>query len=78
MHLFSSDLHLELVTGGAHHRGVQRLVAVGARNGNEVLDAARHRPPKRMDEPEDGIAGGHVLGDHADRQQIVHLVERNL
>jgi hypothetical protein len=57
VHLFGADLHLELVAALAHHRGVQRLVAVGAGNGDEVLDAPRHRPPQRVDEPEDGVAG---------------------
>ena len=31
-----------------------------------------------MNQPEDGVAGGHVLRNHADRQQIVHLIERHL
>ena len=78
VHLFGADLHFELVAAGAHHRGVQRLIAVGAGNGDEVLDAARHRPPQRVDEPEDRVAGGHVLGDDADGQQIVDLVEGDL
>ncbi len=75
VHLLGADLHLELVAAGAHHRGVQRLVAVGAGNGDEVLDASRHRPPQGVNQPEDGVAGGHVLGDDADGQQIVDLVE---
>ena len=61
VHLFGADLHLELVAARAHHRGVQRLVAIGAGNGDEVLDAARHRPPERVNEPEDGVAGSHIL-----------------
>ncbi len=28
MHLFGADLHLKLVSAGAHDRGVERLVAV--------------------------------------------------
>ncbi len=75
VHLLGADLHLELVAAGAHHRGVQRLVAVGAGHGDEVLDAARHRPPQGVDEAEDGVAGGHILGDDADGQQIIDLVE---
>ncbi len=31
-----------------------------------------------MNEAEDGVAGGHVLGDNADGQQIVDLIEGNL
>ena len=62
---------------GAHHRGVQRLIAVGARHGDEVLDAAGHGTPESMNEPEDGVAGGYVLRDYADGQQIVDLIEGN-
>ena len=57
VHLFGADLHFELVAAFAHHRGVERLVAVGARNGDEVLDAAGHRTPQRMNQPEDRVAG---------------------
>ena len=57
---------------------MQRLIAVGARNGDEVLDAPRHRPPQRVDEPEDRVAGRHVLRDDANGQQIVDLVEGDL
>ena len=78
VHLFGADLHLKLVAAGAHHRGVQRLVSVGARNGDEILDAPRHRTPQRVNQPEDRVARCHVLRDHADRQQVVHLVERDL
>ena len=75
VHLFGADLHLELMAAGAHHRGVEGLVAVGAGHGDEVFDAPRHRPPKGVDEAEDGVAGGYVLGDDADGQQIIDLVE---
>ena len=75
VHLLGADLHLELMAARAHHRGVQRLVAVGAGNGDEVLDAAGHRPPQRVDEAEDRVAGGDILRDHADGEQIVDLVE---
>ena len=78
MHLFGADLHFELMAAGAHHRGVQRLVAVGAGDGDEVLDAARDRTPESVDEAEDGVAGGDVLGDDADGEQIVDLVEGDL
>ena len=61
VHLFGADLHLELMAALAHHRGVQRLIAVGAGHGDEVLDAPRHRPPQRVDQPEDRVARGHIL-----------------
>ena len=78
VHLLGADLHFELMAAVAHHRGVQRLVAVGAGNGDEVLDAAGHRPPQRVDEAEDRVARGHILRDDADGEQIVDLVEGDL
>ena len=75
VHLFGADLHFELMAAFADHRGVQRLVAVGAGDGDEVLDAARHGTPQRVNEAEDGVTGGDVLGDDADGEQIVDLVE---
>ena len=75
VHLFGPDLHLELVTAVAHHRSVQRLVAIGARNRDKVLDAPRHRPPQPVDQPDHGVARPHVLGNHAHGQQVVHLIE---
>ncbi len=76
VHLLGADLHFELMAAFADHRGVQRLVAVGARDGDEVLDAAWDGPPQRVDKAEDGVTGGHVLGNDADGEEIVDLVER--
>ena len=78
VHLFGANLHLELMAAGAHDRGVQRLVAVGAGAGDEVFDATGHRTPEGVNEAEDGVAGGYVLGDDADGEQIVDLVEGDL
>ena len=41
VHVDGADLHLERQAAVAHHRGVQRLVAVGPRHRDEVLDPAR-------------------------------------
>ena len=41
VHLDRADLHLERHAVLADHRGVQRLIAVGPRHRDEVLDAAR-------------------------------------
>ncbi len=78
VHLFGADLHFELMAAVAHHRGVQRLVAVGAGHGDEVLDAPRNGPPQRVNQSEDGVTGGHVLGDDADREKVVDLIESDL
>jgi hypothetical protein len=54
------------------------LIAVGAGDGDEVLDAAGNGTPEGVDEAEDGVTGGHVLRDDADGEQIVDLVEGDL
>ncbi len=56
VHIFRADLHLKGMPGISHHRGVQRLVEVGSRHGDEVLDASRHRTPHAVDGPQSGIA----------------------
>ena len=78
MHLFGADLHFELMAAFANHRGVQGLIAVGAGNCDEVLDAAGHGTPQRVNQTEDRVTRGDVLGDDADGEEIVDLVERNL
>jgi len=66
VHLLGADLDLELVAAGAHHGGVQGLVAVGPGHGDEVLDAPRNRLPLRVNQSENGVAGPNVLGDDPD------------
>ena len=78
MHLFGADLHFELMSAFAHHRGVQRLIAVGAGHGDEVLDAAGHRTPESVNQAEDGVTSAHILGDDANGQQVVDLIEGHL
>ncbi len=56
VHLFGADLDLERKALLADHRGVQRLVDVGPRHGDEVLDAAGHRRPRLVDDAERGVA----------------------
>ncbi len=57
------------------HRGVQRLVEIRPRHGDEVLDAAGHRTPEVVDDAEHGVAVLHRLGDDAHGVQVVHLVD---
>ena len=75
MHLLGANLHLELVAGRAHHRGVQRLVTVGAGHGDKILDAAGHRAPQGVNEAENGVAGSHILCNDANCQQVIDLVK---
>ena len=73
VHLLGADLDLEGLALVADDRGVQRLVAVGARHGDEVLDPSGHRPPEVVDHPERRVAVGHVRHQHAQGHEVVDL-----
>ena len=62
----------------ADDRGVQRLVAVGPRHRDEVLDPPGHRRPRLVDDAERGVAVLDRLGDDAQRHEVVDLVEVDL
>src|SRR5258708_9785763 len=51
VHLFGADLDFKRRSVFRDHRGMQRLVEVGARHGDEILDASRDRPPDVVDDP---------------------------
>ena len=78
MHLLGADLDFKLVAARRDERGVQRLVEVRPRHGDEVLDAPRHGPPLRVQQAEHRVALGDRVADDADSQQIVDLVDGNL
>ena len=78
VHLLGADLHLERLTVRADHGSMQRLVEVGTRNGDEVLDAARDGAPLVVDHAQRGVAVLHRIGDDAQRRQVVDLVEEDL
>ena len=77
VHLLGANLHLEGLTVRPDHRSVQGLVHIGPGNGDEILDAARDRSPGIVDDSQGGIAVFHLVGDDADRQQVIHLIEGN-
>ena len=56
IHFLGANLHFERKPVLADHRRVQRLIAVGPRHRDEVLDAAGHRRPRLMDDAERGVA----------------------
>ena len=60
------------------HRGMQRLVEVRPGDGDEVLDAARDGVPLVVDDAERRVAVLHRIGDDAQRQQVVDLVQADL
>ena len=75
VHLPGADLHLEGMALVADHRGVERLVAVGPRHGDEVLDAAGHRAPEVVEHAEGGVAVGYGRHHDAQGHEVVDLVE---
>src|SRR5882672_764299 len=65
VHLLGADLHLERQAVRPEQRRVQRLVAVDARDGDKVLEAARHRLERLMREAERAVAAVDVGHDDA-------------
>ena len=78
VHLLGADLHLEGLPVRPHHRSVQRLVEIGPRDGDEVLDAAGDGPPLVVNHAQRGVAVLHRIGDDAQRHQVVDLVDGDL
>ena len=78
VHLFGPDLHFEGLALRSDHGGVERLVEVGPRDGDEVLDAAGNGPPLVVDHAQRGVAVLHRVGDDAQGHQVVDLVDGDL
>jgi hypothetical protein len=77
MHLLRSNLHFKWLAG-MNHGGMQRLIEIRPRHRDVVFEASRDRPPNLMNHAEGSVAVLHIVGDHADGQQVVNLVERTL
>ena len=60
------------------HRGMQRLVQIGPRHRDVILESPRHRPPHLVDHTQRLITVVRRVGNHADRQQVINLIERAL
>ena len=75
VHLVRADLHLERLALRPDHRGVQRLVVVALGPRDVVVEFARHRRPQRVHDAERGVAGGHVVDQHAQRADVVQRGE---
>src|ERR1035437_4579562 len=78
MHLLGADLDLEGLPVRADHAGVERLVEIGPRNGNEILNASGDGAPLIVDHTERRVAVLDRVGEDAQRHEIVDLVERDL
>jgi hypothetical protein len=75
VHLVRANLDLEGLPDLRHHGGVQRLVHVRLRDGDEVLDAAGHRPPDRVHDPERAVAILHRIRQDPEGHVVVDLVD---
>ncbi len=75
VHVLGADLDFELVAAFGDERGVQRLVEVGPRHGDEVFEAAGHGTPDAVQQAEDGVAVGLGFGDDANGEEVVDLLD---
>src|SRR2546429_1455266 len=76
VHLMGTDLDLVQLAARPEHGGVERLVAVRLRARDVILDALLQRRPLVVDHPQDVIALGDIVHQHADREEIINLLER--
>jgi len=78
VHVDGPDLNLERQAAIADDRRVQRLIAVRPLHRDEVLDPARNGLPGLVDDAERGVGVLHRVGDDADRDQVVDLLQLDL
>ena len=75
VHFIGPDLDLERLALGTDHGRVKRLVHVGLRHRDEVLETAWERLPERVDDPDRAVAVLDRADDHPHRGQVEDLVE---
>ena len=75
MHVLRADLHLKRTAEGAEELGVQRLVAVGLRNRDVILEAAGDRFVEAVQRAQHEVARRHVLDDDAEAEHVEHIGE---
>ena len=75
VHLPGADLHFDRRTVGAEQHRVQRLVAVGLGNGDEVAEAAIERLELRMHRAQRVVAVWHAAHHQPEAEHVHHLVE---
>ena len=75
VHLLGADLHLEGAARRTDDRGVQRLVHVELGHCDVVFEAPGHGRPQGVDGSENAVALTHVVGDDAQRNEVVDLAE---
>jgi hypothetical protein len=77
VHLLGADLHLDRHAVRAEQGGVQRLIAVDARDGDVVLEAPGHGLVDAVHQPQHAVAGVGAVDDDAKAVHVDHLVERD-
>ncbi len=78
VHLAGADLHLDAQAMRADDAGVERLVVVGLRGRDEVLEAARDHRIAAVQHAQRLVAGRHVIDHDAERHDVRKLLELDL
>src|SRR5687768_1805648 len=76
VHFRSANLNLKRLTA-RYHRRVQRLITIGPRQGNEILDSTGHGPPRIVNDAQSGVTILDVVCDNAKGEEVVHLIDGN-
>ena len=76
VHLVGADLHLERPRARPHDAGVQRLVHRLLRVRDVVVERAGDGPPCLMHHAQRVVAVARIVNEHAQRDEVVDLVER--
>ena len=76
VHVARADLDLIELSARPKDGGVQRLIAVRLGARDIVLDPLLQRRPRVVNDAQHVVAVGDAIDEHADRQEIVNLLER--
>ena len=76
MHLIGTDLDLKGLAVAADQRRVERLVHIGLRHGDIVLEASGDRLIHFMDHAQGRIAVLYRINDNPHRENIIDLIQR--
>src|SRR6185437_5147883 len=77
VHLIGADLDFEMTALGSHNRSVQRLVEVGPRDGDKILDPAGDGMPLIVNNTERRVTILYRIRNDAHSKKIVNLVQND-
>src|SRR5215831_1095190 len=77
VHFLGADLDFKGLPG-VDYRGVQGLIKVRPRHGDVILEPAGHGTPDVMDYAQGRVTVAFVVGDDANGQQVINLLEAAL